>query len=283
MMSHLAPEMGRYVLYGAITCPFTHRVTLVRAWHGLQGWLPLVYARPVPGAQGWAFDQTGGDYADRYNSLSTLGELYRLSDPDYAGRGSVPVLWDAERRCIVSSESTAIAHMLNNCSAATGPDLYPAAERARIDADIAEFDAGFVMQIIRAGAAEDQAGYDAAVSAVFAWLDRLDACLAHQRYLGKATPDFADLVILTALVRFDSCYYFGSRCHLRRIQDYPAVWGYTRELCQLPGVAETIDLAAFRRSYYATRAAGRQGVTPIGPDIDFFAPHGRDSVPTRRS
>jgi putative glutathione S-transferase len=116
------------------------------------------------------------------------------------------------------------------------------------------------------------------VARVFAWLDRLDQRLARQRYLGGATTDLADLVVFTGLVRFDTCYYFGSRCHLRRIQDYQHLHPYVRDIYQLPGVAATVDLDAFRQGFFATGPAARDGVTPLVPLVDLARPHDRATI-----
>ena len=42
-----------------------------------------------PNERGWAF--TGGEYVDRVNGFSFLGEAYVASDPEYAARVSVPL------------------------------------------------------------------------------------------------------------------------------------------------------------------------------------------------
>jgi putative glutathione S-transferase len=207
-----------------------------------------------------------------------MRDIYLAGDPAFSGRASVPLLWDAERGGIVSHSSREIVLLLNSHPQADGPDLYPGAHRARIDADVASFDKEFVAAIIRAGSTASQAEYEQAVRGVFGWLDRLDERLAGRRYLGGRAVDLADLVVFTGLVRFDTCYHFGSRCHLRRIQDYPNLWGYVRDIYQLPGVADTVDLDASRRSFFSNSPAGRDGIIPVVPEIDFSAPHGRERL-----
>ena len=54
----------------------------------------------------------------------------------------------------------------------------------------------------------------------------------------------ADWRLFTTLVRFDAVYHGHFKCNLRRIVDYPNLSGYLRELYQVPGVAETVDLRA---------------------------------------
>lgn len=67
------------------------------------------------------------------------------------------------------------------------------------------------------------------------------------------------------------------RCGLfRRLQDYPNLWGYTRELYQMPGIARTCDLEAYKQGYYSfSELRNPPGIVPKGPVIDFATPHGR--------
>lgn len=277
-MLSLAPEPGRYLLYGAITCPFTHRVLLARACRRLEAVLPVAMARPVPGPTGWEFDPPGGRHADPLGGHTSLRDIYAAANPEFSGKASVPLLWNRTAGSTVSQDSWAIALGLNSHPAAQGPDLYPGVASGRIDDDVASFDREFVRGIITAGSTQSQADYAAAVGSVFHWLDAFERRLATARFLGGETPDLSDLVIFTGLVRFDTCYYFGSRCHVRRVQDYPALWGYSRDLYQWPGIAATVDLDAFRQSYFLTRRTGRDGVIPLVPFPDFSSPHGRQAL-----
>ena len=58
--------------------------------------------------------------------------------------------------------------------------------------------------------------------------------------------------------------------------DYPNLWGYARELYQHPGVAGTVDFAHITRHYYMSHSSiNPTRIVPVGPDIDWWAPHGR--------
>jgi putative glutathione S-transferase len=272
----LSASPGRYFLYGGITCPFTHRALLARALRGLAPAIPTVLARPVPGPNGWEFDAPGGAHADPVLGARCLRDIYQRDDPAFAGKASVPVLWDRDEDRIVSNDSGAIALLFNDHLCTSGADLFPPPARERIESDIASFDGDFVVSIIRAGSVQSQADYDQAVRKVFDWLDALDQRLANQRYLGGSSPDLADLVCFTGLVRFDVCYHHGSRCHLRRVQDYPNLWGFVRDFYQLPGVAGTVDLEACHESYYRSRQP--DGVIPQMPEIDLGGAGGRQTM-----
>ncbi len=56
----------------------------------------------------------------------------------------------------------------------------------------------------------------------------------------------------------------------------PNLWAYTRELYQVPGVAETVNLHHIKQHYYGSHESGNpSGIVPAGPEIDFTAAHGR--------
>ena len=86
----------------------------------------------------------------------------------------------------------------------------------------------------------------------------------------------ADWRLFTTLIRFDAVYYGHFKCNLRRIADYPNLWNYLRDLYQVPGIAETVSIDQIKRHYYGSqRQVNPTGIVPIGPLIDFTAPHDR--------
>jgi len=58
--------------------------------------------------------------------------------------------------------------------------------------------------------------------------------------------------------------------------DYPNIWGFTRDIYQMPGVAETTEMAHIKSHYFEShKHINPFGIVPDGPEIDFEAPHGR--------
>ena len=104
-------EPGRYHLYVSWACPWAHRTIIGRKLKGLEDAIAVSVVDPVRDERGWAF--TGGEYVDRVNGWSFLGEAYLATDPSFDGRYSVPVLWDTETRRIVCNESGEILRMLS--------------------------------------------------------------------------------------------------------------------------------------------------------------------------
>jgi putative glutathione S-transferase len=131
--------------------------------------------------------------------------------------------------------------------------------------------------VYRAGFATRQEVYEEAVSDVFAALDWLEQRLAQQRYLVVPRVTEADWRLFTTLIRFDAVYYGHFKCNLRRIIDYHNLWNYVRELYQIPGVPETVNLDHIKRHYYMSMTAiNPTRVVPKGPVLDFTAPHDRE-------
>jgi len=238
----------------------------------------------------WAFSApdgslTPGATRDDLNGAHYLHEVYTKARRDYTGRVTVPVLWDRETGTIVSNESSEIIRMFNsafNALGAAGDDLYPQAQRAEIDELNAVIYDTVNNGVYKCGFAKSQEAYEAAFDPLFETLDRLEQRLARQRYLFGVRPTEADWRLFPTLVRFDPVYYSHFKCNLRRIIDCSNMWGYTRDLYQVPGVAETVSLAHIKRHYYASHAMiNPTRIVPKGPAIDFGAPHDRARLSSR--
>jgi putative glutathione S-transferase len=130
--------------------------------------------------------------------------------------------------------------------------------------------------VYKAGFATSQEAYEEAVLALFATLDELEERLGKQRYLAGDRLTEADWRLFTTLVRFDAVYVGHFKCNLKRLVDHPNLWAYTRELYQVPGVAETVNFQHIKSHYYGShRTINPTGIVPLGPKIDFEEPHGR--------
>ncbi|MBB3930937.1 putative glutathione S-transferase [Kaistia hirudinis] len=269
-------EAGRYHLYIARACPWAHRTMIFRALKGLEGIIDYSVVNWLMLENGWTFDPGPGVTEDKINGKQFLHEVYTLADPHYTGRVTVPVLWDKERRTIVSNESSEIIRMLNSAFDGIGAkagDYYPEPLRAEIDALNARIYPTVNNGVYRAGFATTQAAYEEAVGPLFESLDWLEGILSKQRYLTGDTPTEADWRLWTTLLRFDPVYVGHFKCNIRRIADYPALSSYVRELYQVPGIAETVDMDHIKKHYYQShRTINPTGIVPVGPALDLSAP-----------
>lgn len=268
-------EAGRYHLYVAHACPWAHRAIIFRKLKRLEGAISLSYVEPLMLENGWTFGE-GGDplYGSRH-----LYELYIRAKPDYTGRATVPVLWDKQRETIVCNESAEIIRMLNREFDAFGAaelDFCPEPLRPAIDEVNAYVYENVNNGVYKAGFAVSQQAYEQAVDALFARLDWLEERLSKQRFLVGDQITEADIRLFTTLVRFDAVYYGHFKCNLRRIVDYPNLWGYARDLYQRPGFGDTVNFDHIKRHYYMTHdAINPTRIVPKGPIVDWNSPHGR--------
>jgi putative glutathione S-transferase len=275
----LEPEAGRYHLYVALACPWSHRAVIVRMLKGLEDAIGISYLHPFRDERGWAFP--GGRFVDEINGFDFLEEAYRATDPDYKDRISVPVLWDKKTGTIVNNESAEIIRMFGSAfdELAERPelDLYPEPLREEIDAIGSWVYSEFNNGVYRAGFSKSQRAYDAAFDRVFDALARIEALLGERRYLAGDVITEADWRLFPTLVRFDAVYHTHFRCNGRRIIDCPNTWGYARGLFQRPGIADTVVMDEIKRHYYTTHdELNPKRIIPGGPlGVDWWAPHGR--------
>ena len=274
-----AAAPGRYHLYVSLACPWAHRTLILRKLKKLEDAISVSVVSPHMDSAGWTFDESEGSTGDALNGARTLADIYRLADPRFTGRVTVPVLWDKTRRTVVNNESSEIIRMLNSAFDAftdARADLYPPELRAEID-DVNAFVYRTINNgVYRAGFATTQAAYEEAFLWLFGALDAIEQRLASHRYLIGGVITEADIRLFTTLVRFDAVYVGHFKCNLRRIADYPNLSNYLRDLYQTPGFGETVNLDHIKRHYYGShRQINPTGIVPLGPALDFSTPHDR--------
>ncbi|WP_288996591.1 glutathione S-transferase family protein [uncultured Psychrobacter sp.] len=275
-------EPNRYHLYVSLACPWAHRTTIYRKLKGLEDMVSLSVVHPFMGDKGWTFAAGEGVIADPLHDADYAYEIYVAAKPDYTGRVTVPILWDKKTNTIVSNESSEIIRMFNTAFDEVGAragNFLPAEKLAEIDEINDRVYTAVNNGVYKAGFATTQAAYEEAVTALFEALDMLEARLSHQRYLVGQTITEADWRLFTTLVRFDAVYVGHFKCNLRRIIDYPNLWGYLRDLYQVPGIAETVNMEHIKQHYYTSHAnINPTRIVPVGPAIDFHSPHQRDKT-----
>ncbi|WP_108444920.1 glutathione S-transferase family protein [Halomonas denitrificans] len=279
----LPAEAGRYHLYVSLACPWAHRVLIMRRLKGLEGLIGVSHTSPLMLDQGWSYLRDEGSSGDEVNGVDYHRELYTLTDPHYTGRVTVPALWDKQQGRIVNNESADLVRMLNDAfDGLTGDrlDLYPTDLRETIDAVNDDVYEHVNNGVYKSGFATEQDVYEKHVLALFAALDRLEARLAEQRYLAGEWLTEADIRLFTTLVRFDAVYHGHFKCNLRRIEDYPNLANYLRELYQWPGIAETVNFDHIKRHYYYSHdTINPTRIVPAGPCLDLERPHDRERLP----
>ena len=270
---------GRYRLYVSLACPWAHRTLIMRSLKRLHEIIPVSVTHWLMAEHGWTFAAGDGVIPDPLYNSRYLYELYARADDEYSGKVTVPILWDQHTQTIVNNESADITRMLGSAfdqAGAAPGDYYPQPLRTEIDAVNQRIYDTLNNGVYKAGFATTQAAYDAAVVPLFDTLDWLEKRLAQSRFLCGETLTEADIRLFTTLVRFDPVYHGHFKCNIRRIVDYRNLWAYTRDVFQLPGIAQTVDFGHIKRHYYMShRRINPTGIVPAGPNLDFDAPPDR--------
>jgi len=269
-------EPGRYHLYVSYACPWASRAIIVRKLKRLEEVVGMTVLDPVRDRRGWRFFE---DDPDPVNGFRFLAQAYRATDPGYDARVTVPVLWDKQTSRIVNNESADVIRMLNRAFDEWGNnsvDLCPDELVDEIDELNAVVYDNVNNGVYKCGFAGSQEAYEEAFEPLFETLEMLDGRLAENRYLMGDVVTEADWRLFTTLVRFDAVYYVHFKCNKKRIADYGNLSGYMRELYQMPGIADTVNMDHIKRHYYVTHGSlNPSGIVPRGPELDFESPHGR--------
>uniref|UniRef100_A0A804N3L6 Glutathione S-transferase family protein n=2 Tax=Zea mays TaxID=4577 RepID=A0A804N3L6_MAIZE len=140
--------VGRYHLYISYACPLASRCLAFLKLKGLDHAIGVTVVKPIfertkesDEHRGWVFpaaaDEELGAEPDPLNGARSVRELYEIASSNYAGKPTVPVLWDKQLKTVVNNESSEIIRMLNAefNGIARNPrlDLYPAHLWASID------------------------------------------------------------------------------------------------------------------------------------------------------
>ncbi len=271
---------GRYHLYVSLACPWAHRTLIMRSLKGLQNIITVSVTHWLMGDQGWTFEGGEGVIADQLYNSRYVHEIYSRADSTYTGRVSVPLLWDQHTQTIVNNESADIIRMFGTAFDLVGAkpgDFYPQSSRAEIDAVNQRIYDTLNNGVYKCGFATTQAAYEAAVVPLFDTLDWLEERLSRSRYLVGDSLTEADIRLFTTLVRFDPVYNGHFKCNIRRITDYRNLWAYTRDIYQIPGIAQTVNFGHIKRHYYMShRQINPTAIVPAGPVLDFDEPAQRD-------
>ncbi|MEO3824925.1 glutathione S-transferase family protein [Actinomadura sp. B10D3] len=273
--SGLPAEAGRYRLFVSYACPWAHRTLIVRRLLGLEDAIGVAVVDPIRDERGWRFPDR-----DPVTGAVFLSELYLGTDPSFEGRYTVPCVWDTRTERLVTNDFPNITTMFETEFTAFhrpgAPDLYPEALRPEID-ELNELVYTTVNNgVYKAGFATSQAAYEEAFDALFDTLGRLEERLASSRYLFGDAVTEADVRLYPTLARFDAVYHGHFKCNLRRLVDYPNLWGYARDLYSIPAFGETTNFDHIKRHYYVTqRNINPSGVVPKGPLVDWTSPNDR--------
>lgn len=277
-------EPGRYRLMVARACPWANRTIIVRRLLGLEPVLSMSIAGPTHDERSWDYRETYPDGRDPVLGIERLQEAYHARDPGYDKGITVPAIVDITSGAVVTNDFPQITIDFSLEWRAhhrpAAPDLYPEALRDEIDAINEEVYRDVNNGVYRCGFAGSQTSYERAYYQLFSRLDVLEERLARQRYLVGDTITEADVRLFTTLVRFDAVYHNHFRCNRAKLIEFPALWGYARDLFQTPGFGDTIDFDHIKRHYYVVHSdINPTRIVPVGPELDgWLRPHRREEL-----
>ena len=268
-------EAGRYHLYVSLACPWAHRTLIFRRLKQLEDVISVSVVQPEMLENGWQF----GEHGDPLYQQDYLYQLYLKAAPDYQGRVTVPVLWDKKTQTIDNNESSDIIRIFNsafNQLTNNRDDYYPENLQADIDKINDKVYHSINNGVYRAGFATSQLAYNEAFEALFSSLDWLEQLLGTSRYLVGDKITEADWRLFTTLIRFDAIYHGHFKCNRNQLREFHHISNYVRELYQIKGVAQTVDLDYSKIHYYASHSTINPTlIVPRGPSHNFNAPHNR--------
>lgn len=276
-------EAGRYHLFVSLACPWAHRTLIFRKLKKLEDIIGVTVVEPEMLDYGWVLSEAesvkyGYDLCP-IPGIKYLYEVYTTQSADYSGRVTVPVLWDKQTSTIVCNESSEIIRMLNmafNEFTDDKTDYYPEQLRQEID-DINELVYHNINNgVYKCGFATKQEVYEKHFANLFDAMDKVEDVLSRQRYLTGARITEADWRLFTTLIRFDCVYYGHFKTNKKRIEDYPNISNYVRDLYQVPGVSETVNFRHIKVHYYYSHdMINPTRIVPVGPVVDYERSHNR--------
>ncbi|KAF7112313.1 hypothetical protein RHSIM_RhsimUnG0242200 [Rhododendron simsii] len=290
--SPFPPEAGRYHLYISYACPWASRCLAYLKVKGLDKAISFASVKPIwertkdtDEHMGWVFPvsetEEPGAEPDPLNGAKTIRELYEIASTNYSGKYTVPVLWDKKLKTIVNNESGEIIRMFNTefneIAENAALDLYSPHLQAQINEVNEWIYDGINNGVYKCGFAKKQGPYEEAAKKLYEGLEKCEEILGKQRYLCGNTVSEADIRLFVTLIRFDEVYAVYFKCNKKLLREFPNLFNYTKDIFQIPGMSSSVNMEHIKRHYYGSHPSINPfGIIPLGPDINFSAPHDRE-------
>jgi len=298
----------------AAACPWAQRTLLVRGLKGLEDVISITVVHPTwqrtrPDDEddqhcGWVFAAPKGSDETFTNSAGLGGpfpahmpgcepnplfesksvrDIYEKAR-DVEGKYTVPILWDKQKETIVSNESSEIIQMLNRCFNDFAKNASLDLEPENLKDEMASVD-GWIYDtlnngVYRCGFASTQRAYDIAIDELTDSFDRVANILQNQRFIAGDQITMSDVRLFPTLLRFDEVYVVYFKCNTRTVRHTPAILNYCREIYQMAGVKETVDMAGIKQHYFTSHPhLNKFSVIPRGIDFEALLkqPHDRNN------
>ncbi|EGC37850.1 hypothetical protein DICPUDRAFT_149493 [Dictyostelium purpureum] len=277
------PERNRYHLYVSLGCPFACRALMTLMIKGLEDIIDVSivdYYLHNPEGEGWRFIENSkeGTTIDKVNNFKKLKQVYLLSNPNYVGKVTVPVLFDKKTQSIVNNESGDIMKILNSAfndyskfkNKNSIRDISPKSLEKKINKMNDYISKSINLGVYNVGLAKSQKDYNLHYNELFEAMDRLEIQLNKTRYLFGNQITETDLRLFSSLIRFDAIYYSLFKCNKKQLKDYPNLLGYVMDIYQMEEIKPTIDFKHIKGFYYLNPLINQYEIIPNGPDLNYL-------------
>ncbi len=233
----LKPDKDRYIIYWASGCNWSNRPVIVRDILGLHDVIKDYKVEHTPGPYGWGFPNEP-DFKDPNTGVYFLSDLYLNTDPDFEGRATTPTLADYKERRAVNNDYHRMTNyfevQFRKYQPLDAPDLYPKKYRKEID----EFNDWLFPNIndghYRQAFARSVEAYEDGQKAFSEGLEKLDERLSTNRFLFGDYITDSDIRVYVSLIKWETDFYVFAGPQKKRITEYKNVWGYIKELYNIP-------------------------------------------------
>ena len=242
----------RYRLVWAKLCHWSNRAAIVRELEGLEDQISVNMVEHAPHEK-----NLGWEYVYNENNIDPvlgdqfLSEAYYRADDDYQGRTTVPALIDTTTGKVVNNDynwlTTYFEVNFRPWHKKGAPELYPVELREEIDKmNLWLFD-NINNAVYRSSFSRSNEGHFDGVNTFYAAMDRLEKRLETNRFLFGDYVTDSDIRLYVTLARLDIRYTAQLGETKRPLYTYKNLWGYAKELWEIPAFAHHRDFAAIIR------------------------------------
>lgn len=242
----------RYRLVWAKLCHWSNRAAIVRELEGLEDQISVNMVEHAPHEK-----NLGWEYVYNENNIDPvlgdqfLSEAYYRADDDYQGRTTVPALIDTTTGKVVNNDynwlTTYFEVNFRPWHKKGAPELYPVELREEIDKmNLWLFD-NINNAVYRSSFSRSNEGHFDGVNTFYAAMDRLEKRLETNRFIFGDYVTDSDIRLYVTLARLDIRYTTQLGETKRPLYTYKNLWGYAKELWEIPAFAHHTDFAAIIR------------------------------------
>ena len=247
-----AESNKRYRLVWAKLCHWSNRAAIVRELEGLEDQISVNMVEHAPHEK-----NLGWEYVYNENNIDPvlgdqfLSEAYYRADDDYQGRTTVPALIDTTTGKVVNNDynwlTTYFEVNFRPWHKKGAPELYPVELREEIDKmNLWLFD-NINNAVYRSSFSRSNEGHFDGVNTFYAAMDRLEKRLETNRFIFGDYVTDSDIRLYVTLARLDIRYTIQLGETKRPLYTYKNLWGYAKELWEIPAFAHHTDFAAIIR------------------------------------